>query len=183
MNACSLPQYIKLYLNIHRILDIVILLTSGLTGLVDFMNPRRKSFNHSHLSCSLPLSLWLPLRLCVSFPPSHWRSHSSTVIISSPAPLCWSLSWSSSRLASAVSSKKGIQLIPLLTFHLIMFPLLRSLIDLINSLIKGGIMSIPPNRILLVCSLESLEGVSLAKCCICCCIHGADRNEISPVWC
>ncbi len=69
MNACSLPQYIKLYLNIHRILDIVILLTSGLTGLVDFMNPRRKSFNHSHLYCSLPLSLWLPLRLCVSFPP------------------------------------------------------------------------------------------------------------------
>ncbi len=134
MNACSLPQYIKLYLNIHRILDIVILPTSGLTCLVDFMNPRRKSFNHSHLSCSLPLSLWLPLRLCVSFPPSHWRSHSSTVIISSPAPLCWSLSWSSSRLASAVSSKKGIQLIPLLTFHLIMFPLLRSLIDLINSL-------------------------------------------------
>ncbi len=134
MNACNLPQYIKLYLNIHRILDIVILLTSGLTGLVDFMNPRRKSFNHSHLSCSLPLSLWLPLRLCVSSPPSHWRSHSSTVIISSPAPLCWSLSWSSSRLASAVSSKKGIQFIPLLTFHLITFPLLRSLINLINSL-------------------------------------------------
>lgn len=41
-----------------------------MTGSTDFMNLRRKSFNHSHLSCSLPLSLWLPLHLYVSFPQS-----------------------------------------------------------------------------------------------------------------
>lgn len=41
-----------------------------MTGLADFMNPRRKSFNHSHLSYSLPLSLWLPLRLCFLPPQS-----------------------------------------------------------------------------------------------------------------